>query len=83
MIRPASAVPGLELRPPRVLRVVSSAVSAWPARGFTVSKPSTVRPFLLLFAALLLLIASSLVWRGYVRMIDETRAELVGVEAGE
>jgi hypothetical protein len=53
------------------------------ARGFEPKTPAARPLLLLLVAALWLLIASSIAWRGWVRMIDETRAELVGVEAGE
>lgn len=37
----------------------------------------------LLLAVLWVVVASAVAWRGYVRMVDEARAELVGVEASE
>jgi hypothetical protein len=50
------------------------------ARGFEPKTPAARPLLLLLVAALWLLIASSIAWKGYVRMVDSCQTDFIGAE---
>lgn len=77
---PADAGPVL-LNLHAAARPGASRPRAWvQANG---GRKSPTAALLLLVAMFGLLIASSIAWKGYVRMVDEVTTDLVGVEAGE